>query len=167
MIKLDVNSGVYTMGMWICLDETGLVFSWQGQSVDKPLSTVRPAALCRGETADKEKVERNDETELNGVDEELDVMSNGERDEIDGEEELAAPNISFHRMLCIGQPCSCQGKMSFLHWQKLWFPGKCGSRMIVRRWCQMALHITQVRVACLCSFSLCEDRRTTHFIFLF
>ena len=33
---------------------------------DKP---VRPAALCRGETADKEKVER---TELNGVEEERD-----------------------------------------------------------------------------------------------
>ena len=31
VIKLDVNSGVYTMDMWICLDETGPVFSWQGQ----------------------------------------------------------------------------------------------------------------------------------------
>ena len=31
MIKLDVNNGVYTMDMWICLDETGPVFSWQGQ----------------------------------------------------------------------------------------------------------------------------------------
>ena len=31
MIKLDVNNGVYTMGMWICLDETGPVFSWRGQ----------------------------------------------------------------------------------------------------------------------------------------
>ena len=28
MIKLDVNNGVYTMDMWICLDETGPVFSW-------------------------------------------------------------------------------------------------------------------------------------------
>ena len=36
---------------------------------DKP---VRPAALCRGETAKKEKVERNEETELNGVVEERD-----------------------------------------------------------------------------------------------
>ena len=27
LIKLDVNKGVYTMDMWICLDETGPVFS--------------------------------------------------------------------------------------------------------------------------------------------
>ena len=47
---------------------------------DKP---VRPAALCRGETAEKEKVERN---------EERDEMSDEEGDEIDGEEELAAPD---------------------------------------------------------------------------
>ena len=35
VIKLDVNNGVYTMDMcmdmWVCLDETGPVFSWQGQ----------------------------------------------------------------------------------------------------------------------------------------
>ena len=31
VIKLDVNSGVYTMDMWVCLDATGPVFSWQGQ----------------------------------------------------------------------------------------------------------------------------------------
>ena len=31
VIKLDVSNGVYTMDMWICLDETGPVFSWQGQ----------------------------------------------------------------------------------------------------------------------------------------
>ena len=31
MIKLDVNSGVYTMDMWVGLDETGPVFSCQGQ----------------------------------------------------------------------------------------------------------------------------------------
>ena len=29
IIKLDANNGVYTMGLWICLDETGPVFSWQ------------------------------------------------------------------------------------------------------------------------------------------
>ena len=54
---------------------------------------VRPAALCRGETANKEKVERNEETELNGVEEERDEMSDGEGYEIDGEKELAAPNL--------------------------------------------------------------------------
>ena len=31
VIKLDVNNGVYAMDMWICLGETGPVFSWQGQ----------------------------------------------------------------------------------------------------------------------------------------
>ena len=50
---------------------------------------ARAATLCRDVTADKEKVER---TELNGVEEERDEMSDGEGDEIDGEEELAAPD---------------------------------------------------------------------------
>ena len=31
VIKLDVHNGVYTLDMWICVDETGQVFSWQGQ----------------------------------------------------------------------------------------------------------------------------------------
>ena len=53
---------------------------------------VSPAALCRDETADTERVKRNEEIELNGVEEERDEMSDGEGDEIDGEEELAAPN---------------------------------------------------------------------------
>ena len=39
------------------------------------------AALCRGETAEKEEVERNKETELNGVEEERDEMS-GEEGEL-------------------------------------------------------------------------------------
>ena len=39
MINLDVNNCVYTMDMCISLDETGPVFSWQGQRVVKPLST--------------------------------------------------------------------------------------------------------------------------------
>ena len=51
VIKLDVNNGVYTMDMWICLDETGPVFS------DKP---VRPAALCTGEAAENRKEERGE-----------------------------------------------------------------------------------------------------------
>ena len=29
VIKLEMNSGVYTMDMWVCLDVTGPVFSWQ------------------------------------------------------------------------------------------------------------------------------------------
>ena len=31
VIKQDVNNCVYTMDKWVCLDETGQVFSWQGQ----------------------------------------------------------------------------------------------------------------------------------------
>ena len=27
----SVNNGVYTMDMWMCLDEVGPVFSWHGQ----------------------------------------------------------------------------------------------------------------------------------------
>ena len=29
--KLDVNNGMYTMDMWVCLDEICPEFSWQGQ----------------------------------------------------------------------------------------------------------------------------------------
>ena len=46
---------------------------------DKP---VRPAALCRGETAENGKAERGEETELNGV-EGRDKMSDEEEGEID------------------------------------------------------------------------------------
>ena len=56
---------------------------------DKP---VRPAAFCRDETADKEKVERNAETKLNGVEEERDGTSDEQGNENDGEEELATPD---------------------------------------------------------------------------
>ena len=56
---------------------------------DKP---VRPAALCRGGTAENGKAERGEETELNGVEEGRDEMSDEEGGEIDGEEELAAPD---------------------------------------------------------------------------
>ena len=56
---------------------------------DKP---VRPAALCRGETAENGKAERGEETELNGVEEGRDEMSDEEGGEIDGEEEVAAPD---------------------------------------------------------------------------
>ena len=56
---------------------------------DKP---VRPAALCRSVTTESEKAERSEETELNGVEEERDDMLDDEGSEIDGEEELAAPD---------------------------------------------------------------------------
>ena len=57
-------------------------------AVDEP---ARPAALCRGVTAENRKVGRNEETELNGVQQERGEMSDEGGDEIDGEEELAVP----------------------------------------------------------------------------
>ena len=53
---------------------------------------VRPAALCRGDAAKNRKEKRGEETELNGVEEGRDEMSDEEGGEIDGEEELAAPD---------------------------------------------------------------------------
>ena len=48
VIKLDVNSGVCTMDMWVCLYETCPVFSWQGQSVAGVSlnKLVRPGTKC-------------------------------------------------------------------------------------------------------------------------
>ena len=60
----------------------------RGQTAfDKP---VRPAALCRGVTTENRKAGWSEETELNGVEEERDGMSDEEGNEIDGEEKLAA-----------------------------------------------------------------------------
>ena len=52
----------------------------------------KPAALCRGETAENRKLEGDEETKLNGVEEGQDKMSDEEGDSNDGEEELAAPD---------------------------------------------------------------------------
>ena len=94
VIKLDVSNGVYTMDMWICLDEAGPVFSRQGTvsgqaAFDKP---IRPAALCRGETAEDRKLEEAEETELKEGEEGQDERSDEGGGRIDGEEELAAPD---------------------------------------------------------------------------
>ena len=92
MIKLDVNNRVYTMDMDLPRRNRSsfqLAGTVSGQAAfDKP---VRSAALCRGETAEDGKLERNEETELNGVEEERDEMSDEETDEV-GEEDLAAPD---------------------------------------------------------------------------
>ena len=53
---------------------------------------VRPAALCRGVTTGSEKAGWSEEAELNGVEDESDGISDEEGNEIDGEEELAAPD---------------------------------------------------------------------------
>ena len=50
------------------------------------------AALCRGVTTGSETAGWSEEAELNGVEEERDGMSDEEGNEIDGEEELAAPD---------------------------------------------------------------------------
>ena len=61
-----------------------------GQAVfDKP---VRPATLCRGATAENRKAGWSEETELNGVEEESDDMSDEEGEKVDSEGELAAPD---------------------------------------------------------------------------
>ena len=87
VIKLDANNGVYTMDMWICLDETGAGFQLAGTvsgqaAFDKP---VRPAELCKIEAKEENRTVREGETELNGIEEEQDLMS-------DEEGELAAPD---------------------------------------------------------------------------
>ena len=63
------------------------VFIWQGQWSSRFQQTkpVRPAALCRGVTTENRKARRSAETELNGVEEELDEISDENRNEIDGE----------------------------------------------------------------------------------
>ena len=53
---------------------------------------MRPAALCRGVTTGSENAGWSEEAELNGVEEERDGMSGEEGNEIDGEEESAAPD---------------------------------------------------------------------------
>ena len=52
---------------------------------------VWPTALCRGVTTENRKAGWNEEAELNGDKDERDGMSEGEGNETDGEEELAAP----------------------------------------------------------------------------
>ena len=49
---------------------------------DKP---VRPAELCKSEAEEENRMEREGETELNGVEEEQDKMSDEEGRETDGE----------------------------------------------------------------------------------
>ena len=76
----NVNNDVYTTDMWICLDETRPVFSWQesGQAAFDKL--VKPGALCiLGATGKKE---------LNSIGDEHDDMSDEEGDRIADEGEF-------------------------------------------------------------------------------
>ena len=56
---------------------------------DKP---VRREELCKSEAEEENRMEREGETELNGVEEEQDKMSDEEGRETDGEGEVAAPD---------------------------------------------------------------------------
>ena len=56
---------------------------------DRP---VRPVTLRRGGEAEIGTLDGHEETELNGVEEGRDEMSDEEGDRLDGEEELAAPH---------------------------------------------------------------------------
>ena len=94
MIKMDVNNGVCTTDMWICLDETGPVFQLAGTvsghtAFDK---LVRRATMCRGEKAENRKLEEVEGTELNGVGEGEDGVSDEEGDRIFGQEKVAPPD---------------------------------------------------------------------------
>ena len=84
VIKLDVNSGVCTMDMWVCLYETCPVFSWQGQSVARVSQNklVRPGTKCSsgGE-------ESHAEQELNGLEEGKAAMTDEEGEGVGGEGE--------------------------------------------------------------------------------
>ena len=67
VIKLDVNSGVCTMDMWVCLDETCPVFSWQ-----------------RGGE------ESHAEQEMNGLEEGEDAMTDTEGEAVEQEGEAGS-----------------------------------------------------------------------------
>ena len=60
VIKLDVNSGVYTMEMWVCLDETGPVFELAGTVSGSSVTNkpVRPRTQCSRRTGSTTRSER-------------------------------------------------------------------------------------------------------------
>ena len=65
------------MDMWICLDETSRVFSWQGQYVVKPLWTSLKGRqhFVEVESSENRKLEEVEGEELNGVEEGAGGMS--------------------------------------------------------------------------------------------
>ena len=72
---------VYTMDVWVCLDENGPVFSWPGKSsVTNKL--VRPRTKCGSESEDSCA-----EQELSGLEEGEDAMTDKEGEGVEGERE--------------------------------------------------------------------------------
>ena len=83
VIKLDVDNGVYTMDMWVCLDETRPARTVRGSSVTKKLG--RPGTLCSSE-----REASCAEQELNGLEEGEDAMTDEEGERFDGEGEAGS-----------------------------------------------------------------------------
>ena len=93
VIKLDVSNGVYTMDMWICFDETVQFLAGRDSEWSSRFGQACKAASIVWRCDDKKRKNRwSEEAELNGAEEERDGMSDEEGHEIDGEEELAAPD---------------------------------------------------------------------------
>ena len=55
---------------------------------------VRPAALCRGETAENRRLKGDEETKLGGVEEGQDEMSAEGGDRIDGDEDIGTARLA-------------------------------------------------------------------------
>ena len=84
VIKLDVNNGVYTTDMWVCLDELGpgfqLARTVSGSSVtNKP---AKPRTKCSSE-----REESCTEQELKGLEAGQDAMTDEEGEGVEGEAE--------------------------------------------------------------------------------
>ena len=82
-IMLDVNSGVYTTDMWVCLDETGPVFSWQEKWVTRVSQT---SLQDQGRSAGVE-AKSHAGHELNGLEEGEDAITDEEGEGVGGEGE--------------------------------------------------------------------------------
>ena len=107
VIKLDVNSGVYTMDMWVCLDETGLVFIWQGlwsgsSVTNKP---ARPRTKCSSESE-----ESYAEQELNCLEEGEDAMTDEEGAGVEGEGEGEAGTTDWRVRAGPNKQTDCKRK---------------------------------------------------------
>ena len=93
VIKRHVNSGVYTMDTWACLDETGPVFSWQGQGVARVSTNkpVRPRTKCSSETE-----EIHAEQKLNDLEEGEDAMTDEKGGGVEREREAGRARSNTH-----------------------------------------------------------------------
>ena len=87
MIKLDANNGVCTVDMCMCLDETGSRFQLAG-TVSGPTAfdmLVGPEGLCTCGESEFSQFEEVKGTDLNGVEEGEDRISDEDGDGVEGE----------------------------------------------------------------------------------